>query len=99
VRVISEKALKEFGQKHAQASAPLSSWYKLIRTGTFKNLAELKRTFASAELVKANGRDFHVFNVAGNNYRLIAAIHFNRQKLFVRHILTHADYDKGDWKK
>ena len=43
--------------------------------------------------------DFYVFNVAGNKYRLIAAIHFNWQMLFIRYILAHAEYDRGGWKK
>ncbi|MGH7950101.1 MAG: type II toxin-antitoxin system HigB family toxin [Candidatus Binataceae bacterium] len=45
------------------------------------------------------GRDFYVFNIGGNNYRLIAAIHFNTQRLFVHHLLTHPEYDAGRWKK
>jgi mRNA interferase HigB len=40
-----------------------------------------------------------VFNIGGNKYRLIAAIHFNRQKVYIRHVLTHPEYDRGRWKK
>jgi len=40
-----------------------------------------------------------VFNIGGNKYRLIAAIHFNRRKLYIRHVLTHTEYDKERWKK
>ncbi len=50
-------------------------------------------------MVPVKGRAFYVFDVGGNKYRLIAAIHFNTQRLFVRHILTHADYDTERWKK
>jgi len=59
----------------------------------------LKRTFASVDLVPVKGRDFYVFDIGGNKYRLIAAIHFNSQRLFVRHILTHSDYDTERWKR
>ena len=59
----------------------------------------LKRTFASVDLVPVKGRDFYVFDIGGNMYRLIAAIHFNSQRLFVRHILTHSDYDTERWKR
>jgi Uncharacterized protein conserved in bacteria len=38
------------------------------------------------------------FNIGGNKYRLIASIHFNRNKIYIRHILSHAEYDQGDWK-
>jgi mRNA interferase HigB len=99
VHVISQKALREFGRKHAGAATPLRAWLKLARHGQFQNLAELKRTFASVDLVPVKGRDFHVFNVGGNKYRLIAVIHFNTQRLFVRQILTHPEYDSERWKK
>jgi len=59
----------------------------------------LKRTFVSVDLVPVKGRDFYVFDIGGNKYRLIAAIHFNSQRLFVRHILTHSDYDTERWKR
>jgi mRNA interferase HigB len=99
MRVISQKALREFAQEHADAATPLSAWLKLMRRGRFRSFAELKRTFASVDMVPAKGRDFHVFNIGGNKYRLVAAIHFNTQKVFVRDILTHSEYDVGRWKK
>ena len=77
----------------------LRAWHKLTRHGSFQNLAELKRTFASVDLIPVKGRDFYVFNIGGNKYRLIAAIHFNTQRLFVRQILTHPEYDTERWKK
>ena len=84
---------------HADAAAPLRAWFKLARIGRFRNLAELKRTFASVDMVRIKAGDFYVFNIGGNKYRLIAAIHFNAQRLFVRHILTHAEYDTERWKR
>ena len=99
MHVISQKALREFTKEHADAAAPLSAWLKLVRRGRFRSFAELKRTFASVDLVPVKSGNFYVFNIGGNKYRLIAAIHFNTQKLFVRHILTHSEYDKGQRKK
>jgi mRNA interferase HigB len=99
VHVISQKALREFARKHADAATPLGAWLKLARRRHFQNLAELKRTFASVDMVRVKGRDFYVFNIGGNKYRLVAAIHFNAQRLFVRHILTHADYNTERWKQ
>jgi mRNA interferase HigB len=99
VHVISQKALRDFGRKHADAAMPLRAWLKLARHGSFRKLAELKRTFANVDLVPVKGRDFYVFNIGGNKYRLIAAIHFNTQKLFVRQILVHSEYDTERWKK
>jgi mRNA interferase HigB len=99
VHVISRKALREFAKEHADATTPLSSWLKLMRRGRFRSFAELKRTFASADMVPVEGRDLYVFNIGGNKYRLIAAIHFNTQRVFVRHILKHPEYAAGRWKK
>ena len=99
MHVVSQKALREFGKKHADAATPLRAWLKLARHGRFQNLAELKLTFASVDMVPVKGRDFYVFNIGGNKCRLIAAIHFNTQRLFVRHILTHSEYDAERWKK
>ena len=98
MRVISQKPLRAFAGRHLNAAAPLGAWNKLMR-GTFRNLVELKRTFGSVDLVPVKGTDFYVFDIGGNKFRLIAAIHFDTQKLFVRHVLTHADYDTGAWKK
>ncbi len=99
MHIVSQKALREFGKTHADAAAPLSAWLRLARHGRFQNLAELKRTFASVDMVPVKGRDFYVFNVGGNKYRLIAAIHFNTQRLFVRQIVTHSEYDTERWKR
>jgi mRNA interferase HigB len=59
------------------------------------NLAELRALFPSADLVD----QWIVFNVGGNHYRVITAIHFNRGKVYIRHVLTHAEYDRGRWKQ
>ncbi len=92
MRLISNKALGEFGLRRKAASDPLQAWRKLIECKTFGGFADLKRTFNSVEKVA----EFYIFDIAGNHYRLIAAIHFNTQKLYVRGVLTHAEYD--DWR-
>lgn len=99
MHVISQKALWKFAKEHADAAMPLRAWFKLARHGRFNDLAELRRTFAGVDMVPVKGRDLYVFNIGGNKYRLIAAIHFNTQRLFVRHILTHSEYDTDRWKK
>jgi mRNA interferase HigB len=99
MRVISQKALRDFAKQYPDADEPLRAWCKLVKSGTYRNLMELKRTFGSVDYVPAAKGDFYVFDLGGNKYRLIAAIHFNTQILFIRNILTHADYDRGGWKK
>jgi mRNA interferase HigB len=61
----------------------------------FADFNKLRATFASADYVDG----LTIFNIGGNKYRLIAAIHYNRHKVFVRAALTHAEYDRGDWKR
>jgi mRNA interferase HigB len=99
VHIISRKSLAEFYKLHTDAEAPLKTWFRVARLGGFKNLPELKQTFNRVDYVKAGGRGLYVFDLGGNKFRLIAAIHFNMQRLFIRHLLTHAEYDRGDWKK
>jgi mRNA interferase HigB len=65
-----------------------------VRRTDFPNFAAVRKSFPSADQVEK----WTVFNVGGNNYRVIASIHFNRGKLYIRHVLTHAEYDRGDWK-
>lgn len=93
MRVISNKALIEFADAHADAGAPLQVWRRVMEAGEFATFADLKRTFNSVDKVG----DFHVFNIAGNKYRLVVAIHFNRQMAFIRHVFTHKGYDT--WKR
>ncbi len=66
-----------------------------MKGGTFRNFAHLRETFPGADVV---GK-LTVFNVGGNKVRLIAALHYNRQKVYIRAVLTHAEYDTGTWKE
>ena len=95
MHVISRKALRLFWELHPDSRTALSRWFKVVRHTRFRNFAELRSAFPSAD--KAG--DLVVFNIGGNKYRLIASIHFNRGKVYVRHVLTHQEYDRGDWKR
>lgn len=93
MKLISNKALREFSLRYRDAHAPLQSW-RLIEHGTFLTFSELRATFASVGKVG----DKFVFNISGNNYRLIATIAFTSQIIWVKAVLTHTDYSKGTWK-
>lgn len=95
MHIISRKILRTFWQKHPDSQSALTRWFKIIQKTEFKNFADLQVTFPSADLVGS----LIVFNIGGNKYRLIASIHFNRQKVYIRHLLTHKEYDRGNWKK
>ena len=94
MHVISKTKLVEFWNEHPDAKKPLYAWLRLARKEEFLNFSELKASFGSVDIV---GRLF-VFDIGGNKYRLISAVHFNRKKIFVRAILRHSDYDHGKWK-
>jgi mRNA interferase HigB len=94
MHIITRKTLQEFSLKHPQSETPLDAWYRVAKEIQWNNLAEVKETYPSADLV---GK-YIIFNIKGNDYRLIVGINFRSQTIFVKHILTHADYDKGKWK-
>lgn len=94
MHVISRKALRLFAQRHPDSQSTLDAWFRIVRTNQFANLVDLRRVFPHADLVG----DLVVFNIGGNKYRLIAAVHFDRQKLYIRHVLTHNEYNRGTWK-
>ena len=99
MHVSSDKVLWNFARTHPDAAKPLAIWLRLVQHGHFQNLVELKHTFASVDMVPVKGQAFYVFNIGGNKYRLIATIHFQAQHVFVRSVLTHADYSTDRWKK
>lgn len=94
MHLITKKTFKAFWEKYSDSKTALMRWARIVEKNKFDNFAELKLTFPSADKV---GK-LIVFNIGGNKYRLITAIHFNRQKIYIRYILTHKEYDKGDWK-
>lgn len=95
MHIISRKALQQFWEKYPDSQNALRRWYKIVQQTDYVSFQELRQTFPSADSVD----DLIVFNIGGNKYRLITAIHFNRKKVYIRHVLTHPEYDKGDWKK
>ncbi len=94
MHVISRKALRQFWEQHPDSQTALARWSKVMQVMDFHNFGELRAVFPSADKVG----DWIVFNIGGNKYRLIASIHFNRGKVYIRHVLTHQEYDRGNWK-
>jgi len=95
MHVITRKRLNEFAAKYPETKSALVRWYKIVKTGTFNSFAELRREFPSADRVD----NLTVFDIGGNKVRLIAAIHYNRQKLYIRAILIHEEYNRGNWRE
>jgi mRNA interferase HigB len=93
MHVISKQALEAFWDRHPQARGPLAAWYRVISTGYFAHFLAIKKTFSTADYV----RPVTVFDIGGNHFRLVSVIHYSRQTLYVREVLTHAEYDR--WNK
>ena len=90
MHVISRKKLVEFWLRHPPSVSVLRVWFRRVRLSKWGSFAELRADFPSADQV---GRRI-VFNVGGNKLRLIAAVHFDRGKVYICHVLTHAEYDQ-----
>ncbi|QSV68883.1 MAG: type II toxin-antitoxin system HigB family toxin [Aphanizomenon flos-aquae DEX188] len=87
MHVISRKVLRQFWQEYPDSETALIRWLKIIESVSFQSFEELRSVFPNADLVT----NLIVFNIGGNKYRLIASIHFNRQKVYIRYILTHSE--------
>lgn len=95
MHVITRKHLNEFAERHPDTRTALQHWYHLMKSNRFVSFSELRAAFPSADQV----RKLTVFNIGGNWVRLIAAIHYNRQKVYIRAVLTHDEYDQSRWKE
>jgi mRNA interferase HigB len=91
LRIISKKKIRDYSQAHTQAELPLLEWYIKMQHCEADNLMHLRKTFNSVDSVHG----YTVFNIGGNNYRLITAVHYNKQLCYVRTIWTHAEYSKS----
>jgi mRNA interferase HigB len=95
MRVITHARIIEAQLRHPECAKALDYWYRLAKRGEFASFSELKMTFGSADKVGP----LYVFDIGGNKLRLVAAVHFNTGKVFVRGVLTHKEYDAGGWKR
>jgi mRNA interferase HigB len=93
MRIIALGALRDFWRRHPDAEIPLRSWYANASRADWRRPADIKTAYRSASFV-ANNRV--VFNIKGNDYRLVAAVHYDRGMMFVRFLGTHREYDRVD---
>ena len=94
MHLISQRPLKAFWAVYRDAEKPLRAWIQAVKSASWRNLAELRKTFPHADPVG----QFTVFNIGGNKYRLITVIEYKWQRVYVGYILTHVEYDSGKWK-
>ena len=96
MRVVTPKKLREFSIDNAQARIPLLNWYEIVRKAIGENLSDIKQDFRTVDYV---GNNRYVFNIKGNDYRIVVIIIFISKKVYIRFIGKHDDYDKIDAKK
>jgi len=101
--VLNARALNSFVKKHRDAAAPLDRWLQLARSAEWSNIVDVRRVFPTADgvpvKIKGDGTLIvTVFNIKGNEYRLVTVLDFAAATVIVRDVLTHAEYSKGAWK-
>lgn len=97
MQIISKSRLKELAsQISPDANSSIQAWIKLVGSQKWNNFAELRASSIFAPDVVGN---FVVFNIGGNKYRLITRIDYKRKQVYIRHFLTHTEYDKDKWKE
>ena len=100
MRIISKPRLTLYAQQHPTAKSALEHWHNITKHAHWRDLTQVRAVFPSADPVKvSSGKTVHIFNLKGNAYRLVTAIHYNREKIFVLQFLTHADYSKDQWRE
>ena len=95
MHVITRRKLLEAAKEHRDLGEPLDVWYRVARKAEWKNLVDVRRVFPTADAVG----EFTVFNIKGNAYRLITEINYQTGRIFLRHVLTHAEYSKRGWRR
>jgi mRNA interferase HigB len=94
MNTISFKKIREFVRLHPDSHSSLNAWYKIAKKARWRNLAEVRQFYPHADLVGS----YTIFNIRGNNYRLVAEINYQYQQILTRQILTGEEYDEDKWK-
>lgn len=91
MNVIAPRTLRAFWEKYHHAETPLRDWLKLMRDSSFTNFSELREVFPSADYVAGQ---LTIFNLGGNKYRLVTFIRYTLQIVFIKGVMTHAEYTR-----
>jgi mRNA interferase HigB len=99
MRIITRRRLLQFWEEVPAARLPLQEWHAKARAAQWTNFLAVKQTFGQTDQTKVgSGASVAIFDIGGNKFRLIAAIHFNTGKIFVLRIMAHKEYALGKWK-
>jgi mRNA interferase HigB len=94
MHIVSRKRLLEFAERHADVADQLDSWYRIAKSAAWENLVDVRQTYPATDSVG----NFTVFNIKGNDYRLITSIVYATQRIYIKYVLTHSEYDQDKWK-
>lgn len=92
--VITQKRIWEAKERWPESSSALDAWYRLIKNAAPQHFADMQRLFPSVDKVGS----CHVFDIGGNKIRLIAKVQYRTQKVFIRYVLDHPEYDREAWR-
>ena len=92
MEIVNETDLRSFAKRHSNARRPLANWIDVTRAASWKSFDDIRKTFRTADYVKGQV----VFDIGGNNYRLISSLDYTTQRVYVLEVMTHAEYDR--WK-
>jgi mRNA interferase HigB len=95
MELIDYELVEKFSKKHARSRSSLNIWLETTIEARWKNFDDVKKTFRTADLYG----DCVLFNIGGNKCRLIAKIEYEDEQVSINEVMTHAEYDKGKWKK
>ncbi|HUM95151.1 MAG TPA: type II toxin-antitoxin system HigB family toxin [Candidatus Competibacter sp.] len=95
MRVISKRPIREFWERHPESKPALEEWFRKVTQLEAASFPELRQTFRSVDYVEG----YTLFDVGGNKYRIAAVIHYDKKRLYVRQVMTHAEYDRNDWRR
>ncbi len=91
MHVVTRKRLRDFVANHADAATPLTAWFKMITRRRYANSHEVRADFPSVDFL---GGSRTVFDIGGNKYRLVVDMRYDLGRVYIRHILTHREYDR-----
>ena len=98
MHVISFRKLQE-ASRRTGIGKQMDAWYRIAKSAEWTSLEEVRQTYTTVDGVAVNKKVYAVFNIHGDAFRLIVGINYPSQTIFIKHVLTHAEYSKGDWKK
>lgn len=93
MRILKRSTLQTYYEKEPKSKTALLAWYDAVKKANWRNFAEVKKSFNSVDYV---GNQRYVFNIKGNDYRLVVVIQYTHQTVYIRFVGTHQDYDKID---